>query len=127
MGAQSLGEPRPEEILTADSLVMVPRAASQPEAARGVRASYELRFSDVVINARVEDGRLESDAGPYPAADLVIEAGPAIRGLLAGELSPAEAIASGSVRLTGDPTLLDRPLEVFQTPPGRTRVVSRES
>ncbi|MBA2518526.1 MAG: transcriptional regulator [Chloroflexia bacterium] len=116
-GAQSLGEPRPEEILTADSLVMALCATFQPEAARGVRASYELRFGDVVINARVEDSRLESDAGPYPDADLVIEAGPAIRGLLAGELRPAEAIASGSIRLTGDPALLDRLVEVFQIPP----------
>jgi hypothetical protein len=33
---------------------------------------------------------------------------------MAGEMSPADAIDTGSVRLTGDPTLLARFVEVFQ-------------
>src|SRR5919198_4121426 len=46
-GARSLGEPRPEDVLTADSLVLALRATFRPEAARGLRASYELRAGDV--------------------------------------------------------------------------------
>ena len=33
-----------------------------------------------------------------------------------GELSPAEAVASGAVRLTGDADLLDRFVELFPLP-----------
>src|SRR4030081_1271121 len=42
-GARSLGDPRPEEIVTTDSLILALRATFLPEAARELRASYELR------------------------------------------------------------------------------------
>jgi DNA-binding HxlR family transcriptional regulator len=116
-GARSLGEPRAEDILSTDSLVLALRATFQPEAARGLRAGFELRAGEVVVHARVDDGTLEAAAGPLPGADLVIEAGPAIRALMAGETSPAEAVERGSVHLTGDPDLLERFVEVFHIQP----------
>lgn len=68
----------------------------------------------MVLHASVEDGRLSAGEGPSPRPDLVIETGPALKGLLAGELLPAEAIASGQVKLTGDASLLSRFVEVFR-------------
>ena len=50
-------------------------------------------------------------------ADLVIETGPAIKGLMAGEISPAEAIKSGIVHLIGDRRLLKRFVEIFHIAP----------
>ena len=35
-------------------------------------------------------------------ADLIVEAGPAVKDLMSGTLTPAAAIASGSVRLSGN-------------------------
>ena len=67
-----------------------------------MRAGYELRVGEIVLHARVDDGRVAVAAGALPGADLAIEAGPGIRALMAGELSPAEAIENGTVRLTGD-------------------------
>jgi DNA-binding HxlR family transcriptional regulator len=116
-GARSLGEPRPGEIVTPDSLIMALRSTFSPEAARGLRTSYEIRSGEFVIHACVDDGTLETGLGPLPDADLVIETGPALRTLLAGELSPAEAVESGSVRLTGDPGLLAHFAAIFQIPP----------
>jgi DNA-binding HxlR family transcriptional regulator len=116
-GAKSLGEPLPADIVTTDSLTLALRATFRPEAARKLRAGYELRVGEIVVHARIDRGSLEAGAGPLPEADLVIETGPAIRALLAGELGPAEAIESGGVRLNGDPDLLTRFLEVFQIPP----------
>jgi DNA-binding HxlR family transcriptional regulator len=116
-GAKSLGEPLPVNIVTTDSLVLALRATFQPEAARELRAGYELHLGDIVIHARVDRGSLEVGAGALPGADLVIETGPAIRALMAGELSPGEALANGSVHLTGDPDLLVRFVDVFQIPP----------
>jgi DNA-binding HxlR family transcriptional regulator/putative sterol carrier protein len=116
-GARSLGEPRPQDVLTADSLVLALRATFRPEAARGLRASYELRAGEVVVHARVDDGALEAAEGPLAGADLVLETGPALKALMAGELGPAEAVESGAVRLVGDPELLARFAELFRVGP----------
>ena len=116
-GARSLGEPRPEDVLTPDSLVLALRATFRPEAARGLRASYELRAGEVVVHARVDDGALEAAEGPLAGADLVLETGPALKALMAGDLGPAEAVESGAVRLVGDPELLARFVELFRVGP----------
>ncbi len=113
-GAKSLTVPEPGDIVTVDSLIIAMRSAFRPEAARGSDVGYELRMGDVVLHMRVASGALQVAAGPLPDADLVIETGPAIKALMAGELSPADAIASGSVRLTGAPKLLSRFTETFR-------------
>jgi DNA-binding HxlR family transcriptional regulator/putative sterol carrier protein len=115
-GAQSLGEPRPDDILTVDSVVLALRATFQPEAARGLRASYELRLGEIVVHARVDDGAVEVAEGPLPGADLVLETDLTIRQLMSGELSPAEAVKSGRVRFSGKRKLLERFVEIFHIP-----------
>jgi DNA-binding HxlR family transcriptional regulator len=116
-GARSLGQPRPDDVLTTDSVIMALRSTFRPDHADGLEASYELRLGEVVVHARVDDGTLDAAEGAADEPDLVIETGPALRALLAGELSPAEAVADGSVHLSGDPALLARFVEVFQIPP----------
>jgi DNA-binding HxlR family transcriptional regulator len=100
-GAKTLDEPRPGEIVTPSSLVMAFRTTFRPQAARGVTASYELRLGPIRIHLRLAAGRLEAGAGPLPGAELVIETGPGIRAVMAGEVSAQDALASGLVRLTG--------------------------
>jgi DNA-binding HxlR family transcriptional regulator len=116
-GAKNLGDPRADETITVDSLITALRSTFHPDAARGFRASYELRVGELVLHARVDDGRVEVAEGALPDADLAIEAGPGIRALMAGEVSPAAAIANGTVRLTGDPGLLTRFAEIFRIEP----------
>jgi DNA-binding HxlR family transcriptional regulator len=116
-GARSLGEPRPEDIVTTDSLILALRATFRSEAAGELRASYELRLGPVVVHASVDRGALETGEGPLSEPDLVIETEAAFRPLLAGELTPDEAVESGGVRLTGDPALLKRFVEAFRIPP----------
>ena len=116
-GAKLLDGPRLDEIITVDSLVMAMRSTFHPEAARGLHVGYELRFGDIIIHARVDDGKVEAAAGPLPAPDLIIEAGPAIKDLMSGAIGPAEAIENGSVHLTGDAKLLTRFAEVFRIEP----------
>jgi len=115
-GAKSLGEPRAGEIMTADSMVMALRTTFVPQAALGGHISFELRLGEIVIHACVDGGTVAVGEGALADADLVIESGPAIRELLAGELSPAQAIRAGSVRLSGDPALLQRFVELFRIP-----------
>lgn len=116
-GAKALGDPRPAETVTVDSLVMALRSTFRSEPARGLRAGYELRVGPIVLHARVDDGRVAVAEGALPGADLVIEAGPGIRALMAGELSPREAVENGTVRLTGDPELLTRFARIFRIDP----------
>jgi DNA-binding HxlR family transcriptional regulator len=116
-GSKMLGQPRADEIVTVDSLIVALRTIFQPEAARDLRVSYELRVGAIVLHARVDDGIVAVAAGALAAPDLVIDTQLAIKGLMAGELSPAEAIANGDVHLTGDPSLLERFVEIFHIPP----------
>jgi DNA-binding HxlR family transcriptional regulator len=115
-GAQSLGDPRPGEIMTADSMVMALRSTFVPTAARRLKTSFELHLGEIVLHARIDAGTLVAAEGALPDADLVIEAGPALKDLMSGEVSPGEAIERGSVRLVGDPALLDRFIELFHIP-----------
>jgi DNA-binding HxlR family transcriptional regulator len=116
-GARALGEPRPGDCVTPDSLMLALRATFQPKAARGVEATYELHLGEIVFHARVQRGALEVAEGPLPGADLVLETDLSLRLLMNGELSPAEAVKSGRVRLRGDRELLDRFVEIFRLPP----------
>lgn len=118
-GTRLLDEPRPEDIVTADSMVMAMRSTFHPEAASDLRASFELRVGELVIHAKVDNGKVEAAKGPLPGADLVIEPGRALKSLMTGEISPADAIAEGVVQVTGDPALLARFVEVFYIPPAK--------
>lgn len=101
-GAQCLGDPGPDEIITPDSLIMALRSTFRPEAARGQTATYELRTGDFFVNVSIDDGKLTVAPGELPGADLVIVNGPGMKALMAGEVSPADAVASGEVEVSGD-------------------------
>ena len=113
-GAKSLGDPQPEDIVTGDSLVLALRATFEPDAARDVDVRYELSVGPVVIHAAVRDGALDAAEGTLPDADLRIDAGPLLKYLMSGEVSPADALASGGVHIEGDPALLDRFVDLFR-------------
>lgn len=107
-GARALGEPGPDDIITADSLVIALRTTFLPDAARVEGdAVYEIRVGDVVVHARVEGDDLAAAPGEADGADLVVETGPAFRALLAGELTPDDALAGGFVAIEGPKELLD--------------------
>ncbi len=124
-GAGSLGDPRADEIVTADSMVMALRTTFQAHAAAGPPVGFELRLGPVVVHARIVEGALTVAEGPLPTADLVLTTGPALRALLAGELRPADALARGDVQVTGDPALLTRFTALFRiSPTARTSLAS---
>jgi DNA-binding HxlR family transcriptional regulator len=116
-GAQVLGDAGAQEVVTPESLTMALRMTFQPEAARDVHALFELRLGDVVVHAWAEDGVVDAAPGGDEDADLIIEAGPALRAVMAGEVSAAEAVASGQVRLTGDVALFDTFARLFRIGP----------
>jgi DNA-binding HxlR family transcriptional regulator len=116
-GAKSLGDPREGETVTPDSMVMALRSTFRPEAARGLQAHYEVRLGEIVLSAIVNEDVLDVKAGSRPDPDCVITAGPAIRMLMAGEVTPAQAIADGFVSVAGDRALFDRFGAMFRIDP----------
>jgi DNA-binding HxlR family transcriptional regulator len=112
-GAKTLGDPRPGEIVTLDSMMSAMRSIFQPAAARGVSATYELRFGEIVLHVRVRGRKLTVGAGPSPEPAVVIEAGPAIKQLFSGELSPRDALRKRIVKMNGDPALLEQFARLF--------------
>jgi DNA-binding HxlR family transcriptional regulator/putative sterol carrier protein len=115
-GAQSLQDPRDEEIVTVDSLLLALRSTFRPEEARNVRATFELRLGPIVLHARVDNGTLEVGEGSPPETDVVLDTDLTIRSLMSGDLTPEDAIQSGKLRVTGDRELLDRFVDVFHIP-----------
>jgi HxlR-like helix-turn-helix len=116
-GAKSMPEPRPDDVVTADTLLLALRSTFRPEAARDLQAGYELRFGEIVVHASVDHGALEVDEGPLADADLVLETDMTLHPLFTGALSPAKAIESGRVRVSGKRKLFERFVEVFHIPP----------
>jgi DNA-binding HxlR family transcriptional regulator len=113
-GANRLGSPRKNEIVTDDSIVMALRTTFRPEAAGKSKASYVLRLGDVEVHATVQNGNVKVGRGALPDPDLIIETGPMLRALLAREISPREALHKKLIRIKGDPRLLGRFVRIFR-------------
>ncbi|GAA1536110.1 helix-turn-helix domain-containing protein [Kribbella lupini] len=112
-GARSLGELRPGEIADTDVLVMALRSTFQP-AASTAKATYEVRFGEVVVHAVVERDELHVQAGAAEKPTLVIEAFGPLTPLLDGTVTPAEALADGLVGINGPKSELTRFSQLFR-------------
>jgi len=130
-GFQQMGEPEPGDVVTADSLTMALRTAFQPDAAGALPAAdYELHVGDVTLRVQVDgrDLRITQLAPPAPPIggrlpegepELVFAAGPGIRRVISGELTPADAIDQDVLAVvSGDGSLLERFAATFHIDPG---------
>jgi DNA-binding HxlR family transcriptional regulator len=126
-GARAMSAPRPGEIVTADSLTTALKTTFVPEAARRVDAVYALRVGPVALRVHLRKGTLDVGEGPAEDAAATIEASPAIRAIMAGEVSPAAAIAAGDVTLSGDPALAPAFFAAFRIGPPPAAVTSAEA
>lgn len=113
-GAKRLGEPRSEEIVTEDSMCMALHTTFRPEAAGRTHASYQLEIGPVVVHAIVRNGSVSVGKGALPKPDLVIEAGPGVRAIMAQEIGPEAALKSKLVRIRGDRKHFERFAKMFR-------------
>jgi DNA-binding HxlR family transcriptional regulator len=114
-GARSLGDPRPGDLFSLDMAILALRSTFRPDRARDVRASFEVRFGELVVNAQVDDGALTIEEGELPGADLIIET-PVLKHLMAAELTPTDALWLGLIEPRGDPSRLNTFVELFHIP-----------
>ena len=133
-GFVQMGDPQEGDLVTADSLTMALRTAFRADAAASLPpADYELHVADVVLRVQVDPSGLRiaqvapagrpvdphstTQASTAGEAELVFAAGPGIRRLISGELTPAEAIdREVLVVVAGDATLLERFAQTFSIP-----------
>lgn len=142
-GFQSLGEPSEGDIVTSDSMTIAFRTAYRADvAARFPTTTYEVHLGDVALGLRTGADTLlvapmpgssgiPAAAGVEPLADsvdLAFAAGPGIRALISGEITPEDAIRSEIVRIiSGEAALLDRFAATFHIAPEITTETESES
>ena len=103
--------------LGVDSLILSFRTMFDPGAAEGLEATYELRIGEDRFTAEVSGGNFEVERGSTERPDATIEAGSAtLAGVVYGDLSLAEALRSGDVKVEGDLAAMERFLTLFPLP-----------
>ncbi|HEX3617267.1 MAG TPA: helix-turn-helix domain-containing protein [Solirubrobacteraceae bacterium] len=124
-GFASLGDPKDDDIVTADSLTMALRTAFRPERAT-VALDFQIQLDAVALRGQVNGGALTIVQIAPPAApiggalpsgepQLQFVTGPAIRHLIAGRLTAAAAVEQGVVTLLrGNVKLLERFAKLFR-------------
>lgn len=113
-GFKAMGDPREGQVITADSMTVALRTAFRPHVAADLPpTAYAARLGPAELLIRVAGVDLDVSTGDGPA-DLAFAAGPGIRRLISGELTPDRAIATSVVEvLRGPGTLLGRFASTF--------------
>jgi DNA-binding HxlR family transcriptional regulator len=124
-GFRSMGEPKDDDIVTADSLTMALRTAFTPGIA-SVSLDFQIQVGAVELRGKVSDRELKvvqiappvspvGGALPSGEPELRFATGPGIRHLIAGTLTADEAVEQDVLTiLKGDLTLLQRFTELFR-------------
>jgi DNA-binding HxlR family transcriptional regulator len=117
-GARSLGPPLPEDELYPEWGVNALPALFNAEAARGLTETYVFAVGSDTFTARIENGDLHACVEAAENADLRVETDmDTFFGLASGDLSPSDAVATGRVKIEGDPAVLERCFNVLSLAP----------
>ncbi|MGI3785978.1 MAG: winged helix-turn-helix transcriptional regulator [Janthinobacterium lividum] len=108
-GFKAMGDPREEQVITPDSMTMALRTAVPAAGGRGP-AAHRVRRAPGSGRAPRQRRGSGPRGGPWDGpADLSFVAGPEIRRIISGEMTPRRAIATDVVEvLHGRDDLLDR-------------------
>jgi DNA-binding HxlR family transcriptional regulator/putative sterol carrier protein len=124
-GARTLGPPKPGDWIDPEWGVNAIPALFDPLAAGELDETWVLQVDEGVFTARFANGCVEAAVGGAENADAVIKTDmESFYWLVAGELEPDEALASGRVEVEGDPSVLNRLVRVLNFAP-RARSAQR--
>jgi DNA-binding HxlR family transcriptional regulator len=103
--------------LGVNSLILSFRTMFNPVAAKGLKATYELRLGEETFYARVSNSQLEIVRGEMSKADVKVEtSADTLTALVYGGRNLNEAIRAGEMKLEGDKKTLERFLKLFPLP-----------
>ena len=113
-GFQFLGKPKATDAMLPDPFFLSLRASFKPERARGLTERYAFAIGERRFIVEVADGKpvIREGEATAPAATIIADTA-TLFALRRRELTVRKAIASGKVRVEGDPKALERFLEVF--------------
>jgi hypothetical protein len=104
-------------VLRLGSYALTLKTFFRPELAQGVDETYELQVGQEVLQVWVKEGQIEVQQGQALRPDAVFRTDMGTYlGLLQRKIEPEEAMARGLVRVEGDPTALDRFLDMCALP-----------
>lgn len=113
-GARFLVSPRASDLLSPRARLVAIRSGFHPQYAADLVETYELRIGVLVFEVHVEHGRCATREGSAvdPDAVMVMDV-TTLNALLMEGRSARSALAEGLVEITGDPTSLDRFVDMF--------------
>ena len=115
-GARSRSLPR-EAPMGADSIMLALKGRFDPEAAGGLRASFELRFGEDRFRIEVSDDQIEVARGGADQPDATIDTDPrTLFAVLWNGRSLADAQHAGELRIEGDTAAVERLVRLFPMP-----------
>ena len=114
-GARSLGPPSKADHLYPDWGLNAFAALLDPEAARGLTATYVVRIGPETYTIQLDDSQVHVESGAAESADLDFATDmETFYGLASGELDPAQALSDGNVELrTGKRSAFERFFAIF--------------
>ena len=113
-GLNFLGSPKPSDTFRLSWLLRSMEGAFRPEAAKGIRETYEFRIDGEVLHVRVDDGTVAVRQGHAEGPDCIVTSDLETFMAVAGKLmSPEEAVASGRSHLEGDAEAAMRSVEIL--------------
>ena len=113
-GFKALGDPREEQIITPDSMIMDLRTTFRADVAATLpTTAYAAHFDSTALLIRVDGRALDVRRGDG-TADLAFATGPGIRRLIVGEIAADQAIEAGVIQvLSGQGHLIHRFADTF--------------
>lgn len=118
----AMGERREDETFHPGWAVLGLRSCFAPQAAAGLRATYEFRIGDEVFHADIDDATIATLHGPAQRPDVIIDADEDLfADIAAGRTDLATGLKNGSAVASGDLALLRRLTDLFPRPPAQDR------
>jgi DNA-binding HxlR family transcriptional regulator/putative sterol carrier protein len=115
--ARSPTPPSDVPIVSGDSIILALRARFEPGAAKGLRATYELRLGDDRFRIDVADDEIEVARGDAHQPDATIDTDPDTIGtVLWGGRPLTDAQRSGQLTTEGDQAAVERFVRLFPMP-----------
>jgi putative sterol carrier protein len=104
-------------LLHANSYALTLKTFFRPERAQDLHETYALHIGDEVLQVQIAEGELQVRQGEALKADAVFHTDmPTYLGLLAGQIQPDQAVATGLMRVEGDAGTLRRFLNICGLP-----------
>lgn len=103
--------------MSVDSHVVSLATLFDPERAGDFEARLELRMGEDTFRAVIAGGEIDTGHGEVPSPDAVLTLDPGtLLGLIHGEMSVADALASGALAIDGDRSKVERFVGLFPLP-----------